>query len=507
MKASILLINPPTRLAVSLPGTSESELATSACRQAFGTLPPLGLLYISSELIDAGFSVEVVDFNTRPYDYDSLRAMLTGKDIVGISVFSPNREEVERIARDIKRTDGKIPVIAGGPDITLYRRLPDYADVAVIGEAEGRIVDVVDSVLNRRGLDGRQGVLFRQNGKVVGNAECQVPEDLDRISFPARSILKERYRLWGKDLEGKVTTIVTSRGCPFRCRFCPRSALSCSYRARSVANVVDEVREIYRSGYRVLAIIDDTFTVNRARMMEIMDKIIEDRLRLLIAIEGRVVPADEELYAKMRRAGVRLLYFGVESGNQDVLDYYRKGVTVEQNRHAIELAHRLGIYTVGSFILGAPMETSAHFERTIKFAYGTPLDVADFFVLEYPYGSEIWEEAASEGKVKEGEYNVPAGKERGLSPFRTREIERWCLRAFYLFYLRPKWIVRTAQKLWKEEDGRIVKLLFHLARVAIAESVRFGLRKTFDWLSRIRTPRQVRKERERQVDEAKLGSL
>ena len=117
-------------------------------------------------------------------------------------------------------------------------------------------------------------------------------------------------------------------------------------------------------------------------------------------------------------------------------------------------------------------------------SHETPLDVADFFVLEYPYGSEIWEEAASEGKVKDGEYNVPAGKERGLSAFSTKEIERLCVRAFYLFYLRPAWVTRTAKKLLNEEDRRIVKLLFHLARVAVLESVRFGLRRMLNWLRR-----------------------
>ncbi|MBI4723395.1 MAG: radical SAM protein [Candidatus Stahlbacteria bacterium] len=470
MKYNILLISPPVAPAVPAPGTSEGKLAKKAfAKQKLGALPPLGLLYLASELLEAGQNVEVVDFNARNYSQELLSNLLHNKDIVGLSVFSFNRKEVDMVIADIKTLSPHTKIIVGGPDITLYPRVIDKADAAIIGEAEDRIVGVVEALVNGHTLEQYKGVLVRNNGKVTGNPECQIQMDLDKVKFPARHILKEKYSLWGEKLANKVTTIVTTRGCPFSCKFCAHNRITYKHRARGVKNVLDEIELIYQQGYEILGIVDETFTISRKRMVQIAEGIIERKIKLLLAIEGRVAPADDELYKLLRKAGTRLLYFGIESGNQEVLNFYRKGVTVEQNRNAIELANKNSIFSVGSFILGAPIETKKHFDRTIKFACKTPLDFGNFFVLEYTYGSELWDEAYASGKVKADEFDVPADSARGLGQFTKQKLETACTRAFYRFYIRPKWWIRELQKLIAERDKRIVRLFFHIVKVAIAQ--------------------------------------
>ena len=129
--------------------------------------------------------------------------------------------------------------------------------------------------------------------------------------------------------------------------------------------------------------MDDNFLLNRKRVMRIMDGIIEMNTEIKIIVEGaRVNVADYELYKKMWDAGVRVISYGIESGNQDILDFYNKKITLEQVKKAVGIANRVGFFTVGSFIIGAPFEDRAKIEKTIRFATTLPLDFVEFYILE-----------------------------------------------------------------------------------------------------------------------------
>jgi radical SAM superfamily enzyme YgiQ (UPF0313 family) len=236
--------------------------------------------------------------------------------------------------------------------------------------------------------------------------------------------------------------------------------------------VLDEIQEIYDKGYEILGIVDDNFTANRKRVLKIMEGIIKRKIKLRIGLEGRVDAADKELYSLMKEAGVRVIFFGIESGVQEVLDFYYKKTTLEQSKYAIELANKIGILSVGAFMIGAPIEKKEHFYKTIKFANTLPLDLATFWVLEYTYGSQLWEEAYKSGKIKRDEFNVPAGLEKGLSNFTTKELENICIRAFRNFYLRPIWGLRIFKKFIKIGDPYLVKLLLNLAYALASQKLK-----------------------------------
>jgi radical SAM superfamily enzyme YgiQ (UPF0313 family) len=180
---------------------------------------------------------------------------------------------------------------------------------------------------------------------------------------------------------------------------------------------------------------------------------------MAILWQGRFHPCSEELYQKMKEGGVQLLSYGLESGNQDVLDFYQKGTTIEQTQRALELADRFGIFTHGNFILGAPIETIRHLECTIRFAQKLPLDAAFFSILNYTYGSELWDIAHQKGLIDIYESDVYADKKRGLGQFRKKELERFCQKAHYQFYFRPKLWKRYLSKLFRRQNRDFSKLL------------------------------------------------
>jgi anaerobic magnesium-protoporphyrin IX monomethyl ester cyclase len=275
--------------------------------------------------------------------------------------------------------------------------------------------------------------------------------------------------------------MITSRGCPKRCTFCAHGAVAYrSYRARSPENVLDEIELIARQGYTVVGISDDNFTADIPRARKILQGIIDRNIRLTIVVQGRVDAADYDLYCLMRKAGVKGITFGLESGNQEVLDFYRKDTTVSMNERAVRLADKAGLYTGGIFIFGAPMETERHFRNTYEFAASLPLDITTFWILDYTYGSALWEQAYRENKIAAKECNVPAGIERGTSMYPSKFIEAYAQKCFFRYYRRPAYWIRQMVKLIRVRDR------YFLAIVA-AGTGWMVRRKVEIWLERLKS--------------------
>jgi len=459
--------------------------------------PPLGILYLATELTHARYSVKVMDFSAQKYSAGTLCSLLSNIDVVGITVLSYARNNFYELISDIHQFNPTLPIMIGGPDCNIEAsfasmmdsvpRLPDGVDVMVLGEAEHTIVSVVDALISEKHENQGQnreeklarcvGVIFRDRltGKIRWGQPYQDFYDLERLSPPDFSLADlKKYTLFGLNKRGVTAPIITSRGCPHKCLFCTRAAQRPktrpidsatpvanhqNYRERSAESVLDEIQQLFDSGFQVLYIVDDNFMVNGKRVHAIMDGIIKRGIKMAILAQGRVHPCSEALYQKMKAAGVQLLSYGLESGSQDVLDFYRKGTTIEQAQRALELAHQCGIFTHGNFILGAPIETRKHIEQTIQFAQELPLDAAFFGVLNYTYGSELWDMAYQKGLIEIYESDVYADKEQGLGQFSKQELERFCQKAHYRFYFRPKLWARYLSKMLRSDNKEFSKLL------------------------------------------------
>ena len=425
-----------------------------------GIAPPLGLLYIAKTLEKEKDNVIILDFASENFEEKKLKDAVLTADIVGITIVTsllPSAIEIIKLIRKIKP---QIKVIIGGPHCTLVpkKALEEIqADICVQGDWEQVITSIKKAILGEISFSEIPGIYYHENNKIRKGPPLELIQDLDTIPFP--SIDPIRKYNYGKEYnpkikKGEFTSIITSRGCPFKCKFCSRNSICMkTYRTRSAKNVLEELKELHKEGYKYIAFVDDSFLCNKEQAHEIFDGIIKEQLYIKIIIFGvRVDAADEELFKKMKKAGVTHLYFGLESGNQDVLDFYNKKVTLDKIRYAVNLSHRLGFFNVGSFILGAPFETKEHFERTIKFAKSLPLDSVSFLHLKYVAGSDLWNEAVNKGKISDNEYSIQVGSEKGLSSFSRKEIEKYCIKASRGYYLRPRFILSLLKKSLKNDD-------------------------------------------------------
>jgi anaerobic magnesium-protoporphyrin IX monomethyl ester cyclase len=437
-RLSFLLLNPPM---------DYTRIRKEFSMEAY--LPPLGLLYLATPLERQGHAVSVVDFIAEPYSEERLRPLLSNADVVGISITSQVASSAAMLVDFIKRTAPHVTVVIGGPHVTLQREttLSEMkADVAVVGEGEATIEDLADALGGGRPLSQVHGVFYREGATVKEGLPAKEIENLDSIPFPSRNYIAQ-YTYGKREIagvtffaKGKITSMVTTRGCPFRCRFCVSKAILKRYRTRSAANVVAELEEIAKD-YDSVFIVDDNFLSDKKRAGAIMDLLIERRLPLEIWISGvRVTDADEGLFRKMKQAGVKSLEFGIESGNEDVLKYYNKKITLDDVRKAVRMSKRLGFLTIGNFIIGAPIETPQTVDDTIRFAQEINLDFAFFYPFYFMKGSEIWDDARAAGKIREDELFPSPDSRRGLGNFTPEEFTTMVSSAYRRFYFTPRYI-------------------------------------------------------------------
>ncbi len=427
--------------------------------------PPLGILYLSAILEKDGHSIEVLDLTAENVEREKLKSLISWSDVIGLTICTSSFEQSKELAKFIRNIEKNKPFLIGGPHCALDPEdaLMDFdSDICVKWEGEQNILDIVDALNGKKDLSAIKGICYcDKKGLIKKTADLDVIKDLDKIVFPARHLVEKYdygYILGQKMTDGKTTSIITTRGCPYNCRFCGYNAIDPCYRERSVENVIKELRKIVKDGFETVIIVDNNFLANKKRVGKIMDKVIENNFNLNFwVMAARVDSADPVIYKKMKDAGVKFISFGIESANQKVLDFYNKRTTPDQIRNAVHLSHKMGFITSGSFIFGAPMETKEDIEDTIRFARSIPLDIAHFLTLGYYRGSEMWDEAVKNGKVRSDEYIVDADSNRGLSKLSKEELNDYCLYAHKKFYFNPKYLFRQIFRAFKKWDFRFIK--------------------------------------------------
>ena len=420
------------------------------------THPPLGLLCVGAALEQRNHKVEIIDFYAENVTREQLKNALKSSDAVGISVYTKNYKQAADISRTIKELDSEIPVIIGGPHCIFFQKksllhIP-HADIVVNGEGEHAILDIAQYFEGKKELSDIHGIHYKDNNQIKAGKPLQIIDKLDSLPFPARHLV-DKYDYgdlpWGYQIKKKVTAMFTSRGCPFSCRFCTQYSnviKGWNFREKSAESIVREIQEMDKK-YRTILVVDDNFLVDIKRAHKIFDMLIESNKNVNLFLEGmRVESANRDLFLKMKKAGVKFIKYGIESGNQDVLDFYNKKITLQQIRNAVELSRDAGFITYGSFILGAPIETKKHLENTIKFACSLPLDIAVFGPLMYMKGSQLWLDAVKNKKISEDEHFVPADSRRGLGNFTIEELRRYSEGAFRRFYMRPSYIINQCYR-------------------------------------------------------------
>jgi radical SAM superfamily enzyme YgiQ (UPF0313 family) len=305
-------------------------------------------------------------------------------DIIGFSAPTVLANTVLKLAKYVKKLSKDKIVVVGGPHATIC---PDfflksgYVDFVVRGEGEYTFLELVEKISSdTKDVPKVLGISYMEEGKIIHNPDRPLIKNLDKLPIPARHLLPmERYFALQKKLYGyKKLTVLTTRGCPYRCIFCAKEIFGRFYRRRSVENCVNEIELlINKYGVKKILFIDDTFTLDRNFIIELCNEIRRRNLKVRWSCEGRVNHIDYELLKIMKNAGCDLISYGVESGSQKVLNYLNKDITVEQIVRASHLTKRAGIIVKFYLIVGTPTERWEDILLTKKLIIQTKPDLVD----------------------------------------------------------------------------------------------------------------------------------
>ena len=428
-------------------------------------LPPLGILYISSMLEKNGHTVTVVDCNAERFTRDTCKKAMNDCDAVGMTLYChPFEQDNSRfISNVIREIDPDIPLIVGGPHSTLLpeQSLVDHkADICVIGRGETLINPIMDAIEGKKNFSSIPNIVYKNNRNIIHTKTEPITVNFDELPYPSRHLVSKYdygYMQGIKIAKGRLTSIITSRGCVNRCNFCNLNAYIPDCTFRSVEHIKKEIEDISNKGYKTLTFVDDNFMIRKKTVLEIMNFIIDNEFDFRIWIFGaRAAAADKVIFEKMRDAGTDIINFGIESGSQQILDYYNKKLTIAEIKFAVNLAKEMGFLTTGTFIIGAPIETRDHINQTIRFASHLPLDAAIFFAFHYTYKSQLWQDAVNDGKIRSDEYRVVPDKRIGLGNFTSEELFNLTKIANIHFFLNPERWIRTLANAVKFNDFRMI---------------------------------------------------
>jgi len=439
------------KIVMAMPPWRPSEVFTGNFGMFVGgTWHPLGILSVAAALREAGHDVTLLDgaFYTQEEMVRKIADMDPG--FVGFYLTTFLWRNANSIAEQLKREMPDLLIVVGGPLASGWRdrvlRETDLFDAVTFGEGEETAADLADALTYGRDLSTVRSIAYREDGEVKKTRVRPPLADLDALPFPARDLLgdvKKYVPPLGTYKRLPAMYMYTSRGCNGQCIFCWQLNAEGDIRTQSAERVLAELDHIYET-YKLKEIrfFDDNFTYDKERIHKILDGIIERDYDLTFYASSRVDDVDEGILEKMGRAGFWGIMFGIEAGTQEDLDALGKGVTVEQNRKAVEWAHRAGLLTVTPFIFGIPGQTPESARKAIDFAIEIDSDIVNFHSLTPFPGAELYEHVEKYGSVASDDVSDYTFEGIAFVPKTMTREEIQDLRAegFRRFYRRPRYM-------------------------------------------------------------------
>jgi anaerobic magnesium-protoporphyrin IX monomethyl ester cyclase len=413
-------------------------------------VPPMGIMYLAAfvrDQVDVRLLDAVVedpshrvpaanDMELVGLGYDEIirRVQQFQPDLVGFScIFSSQMQSIRQLAKRIKtEVDPDMVLVAGGthpsflPEQTLNSSDLDYI---VLGEGELTFRGLIDAHNRGTGLEGLDGIAYRDGGRVEVHPRTRWVENLDDLPFPARDLLPMedyfRYNIpmlliWKKR---RNTPIITSRGCPYRCTFCSSTAhWGHRFRPRSPDNVLAEIQHL-RDTYNVqeLKFQDDNLTLIKKRAQAIFQGMIDRGLAMPWNTPNGVAiwTLDEELIRTMKQSGCYHLCLALESGDPEVLkNIINKPVDLDEAREVVRLCRKYKISPWANVIIGFPGETLAQVHNTLRFARELKLDNLLPFIFNPLPGSQLWDVCIDQGYLPR-DYHYEEANNFGRSDLRS----------------------------------------------------------------------------------------
>ena len=484
----VMLINPPVSFDVFYGEWDLSDVKSSS--------PPLGILSLASLIRKYGYEVDVVDAHADGLNLDDLKKrVLTFKPhVVGTTAMTVMIEAAAEILKAVKEVSPEVLTIAGGVHITAeptetLRRYP-YIDFGVIGEGELAFLDFLDRVVRQKDICEAESLVWRDgDGKLHSNPRRRFFKSLDEFPPPAFDMVPNLFNHYRLSVFGtkkfKSVGLVSSRGCTGLCVYCDLGVVGRGYRYNSAEYLINLMKDVYQR-YDVTDFLfyDDLFVGSKPRLRKICEIIIREKLPFTWSCCARVDFVHKDMMKLMKQAGCWMIEYGIETGNQRIMDSMRKNVTVKQVEETIKATADAGIITKGNFILANPGETHDSIMDSINLACRIPLNYAQHTFLQPLPGSELYETAGKYGTFDPAwdRFNtfsinfIPHG-------FTRQQLIDYSKLFWRRFYLRPRIWFQEIKKIRRKED---IQRLW-LACKAFVKTV-FYRRKLPQFVLRQRTP-------------------
>jgi anaerobic magnesium-protoporphyrin IX monomethyl ester cyclase len=428
--------------------------------------PPVGLALIAAILENEGYVVNLIDANALTLRPGDVAAMVNDSDIVGITAMTPTIGAALNVAGQLKQINPAPVVIIGGAHPTLMPEETLNAspaiDIVVRGEGDVTVIDLLRTLEDERPLDGVTGISYRTDGKIIHTAERTQNVHMDSLPFPAYHLLpRQKYRPHPPHgIMMPFGAIVTSRGCPYRCAYCSKPVFGSRFRAQSPERVVAEMAYLKdRFGVKEIAFYDDSFTLDKKRVLAIAEAIIDKGLNIAWSCETRVDLVDKELLDYMKRAGCYAIAYGIESASPEIIKTLQKDISLEQVNQAVRDSREVGLQVTGYFMLGSPGETPATIQQTIDYAKELKVDFAQFSVTTPFPGTGLYD-IYMQGRQEDPDWKnfIYAGTDNPTTPvFESDKLGRedlkyWIRHAYRSFYMRPSYLWQRLSRCtsWRE---------------------------------------------------------
>lgn len=480
------------RLDVVLSRANERFAAGGRPRETnvVGAFPPLGIAQLGAVVRASGRNVRLFDGTIRAASPEE-HARAIGKGFRGLAAFSTstlNWRNTLAVIRALKRIAPESTVVVGGPQMDVYPeevlQFPQV-DFGIMGEGEYALPALIEVLEGRMGGAGNgefgrvPGLVFRTGtstrAEVVRVPPAPPIKDLGKLPFPALDLLPlSRYRVLGTP--SPFSTLITSRGCPFRCNFCSQQYAGGLYRRRPVRHVLDEITwHIQRFRSREIIFFDETFTIGEARVIEICEGIMDLGVRVGFNIRARADTMTRDMARALVEAGCTSVNIGIEAGSERVLKVMNKAITIEQIERTVRICFEAGLRTRGYFMLGYVGESVEEMKQTVDLACRLPLDYASFTITQLNPATTDYRQALARGEISDfwRDYTLEAGDFRpeagGGSPTPPRPthpdydeafLKSFLRFAYRRFYLRPHLVARRLADLrvWRWAAESVVRL-------------------------------------------------
>lgn len=438
----IILINPCQRSLYEFVKIKEGAIYS----------PVLSLATIAAPCLKEGHQVKIFDMNLLENNEKKLVRLVRrySPDFVGITFTTPLFPEMVNLAQMIKKELPRCRLLGGGAHASSFPKETleeSPLDLVVIGEGDF----VLQEILSGKRWEKIAGVCFNKNKKIKKTRPRKFITDLDSLPYPAWQLYDlSRYQTSALLTRANPAGwLETSRGCIYGCVYCNKSVFGRTFRVKSAVRVVDEIEFMLKMGFKEIHIADDNFTSDMKRAEEVCDKILEKGLKFPWAtVTGiRVDRVSQKLLQKMKKAGCYRVYFGIESGSQNVLDNIKKGINLKQIRQAVKWAKKAELETFGFFMIALPGEKTADIKKTIKLATSLDLDIAKMSITVPLPATPLFKELEKQGRIKTrdwSQYNLylPASTIYDHPFLDWQTVDQYFSLFYRRFYFNPRFLTK-----------------------------------------------------------------